>query len=64
LGAWYQDNVWQNTPATIDKTVDSLGNESSPLFSAGWLAYINKAYDAAQPRPDQSVSQEAVVVED
>ena len=58
------DNVWQKTRATIANTVDSLSDEFRPLFRAGWLAYINKTYGAAQPRPAQSVGQEPVVVED
>jgi hypothetical protein len=57
------DNVWQNTLETIAKSVDSLGYEFHPLFRAGWLAYINKTYGAPQPRPDQSVGKEPVVVE-
>ncbi len=58
------DNVLQKTRAAIAKTVDSLCNEFCPLFHAGWLAYINKTYGAAQPRPDQFVGHKPVVVED
>ncbi len=58
------DNVWQKTRAAIAKTVDSLCDEFCPLFRAGWLAYINKTYGAAQPRSDQSVGHEPVGAED
>jgi hypothetical protein len=58
------DNAWQKTRETIAKTVDSLRDEFRPLFSSGWLEYINKTYGAAQPRQDRSVGQEPVVVED
>jgi hypothetical protein len=59
-----EDLVWKDTSANIAYSVDSLGNQFSPLFSARWLVYVNKTYGANQPRQAQSVGQEPVAVED
>jgi hypothetical protein len=55
-----EDCVLKDTRANLADSVDSLGDEFSPLFHAGWLAYINKTVGANQPRQGQ----EPVVVED
>ncbi len=59
-----EDCVWKFICANIAYSVDSHGSQFSPLFSAGWLAYINKTYGASQPRQAQSVGQEPFGVED
>jgi hypothetical protein len=44
-----EDRVWKDTRAIIADSVDSLCDHFSPLFCAGWLAYINKTHGANQP---------------
>jgi hypothetical protein len=55
------DHVWQHTRAKIAFSVDSLGDQFSPFFRAGWLAYINKTHGANKPRQAQSVGRELVI---
>jgi hypothetical protein len=64
VGLSIEGCMWKETHAKIADSVDSLCDQFSPLFSAGWLAYINKIFGANQPRQAQSVGKEPVVVED
>ncbi len=57
------DHAWQDRRATIDQTVDSLGDQFHPAMRAGWLSYIQQAYSAdAQAQAGLLVQQGMLVL--
>ncbi len=40
------DHVWQDKRADIARSVEALADKFRPAMRAGWLKYIQTAYDA------------------